>query len=238
MSLISIIAQFINTGSSSGGGGGNQKTYNIMVEGDSISAFTPTWLSMLETNLNNAVKYKYFQNFAESGNSINGAMNLPGQIAQVVAGKKFDVDRNVLFLFAGINDIQTDNTGANTYGLLINLIAQYAPYSFKIVVFTLTASRAVIFNEAKHLVMWQAVQDFNALLLANWQSDGIDVVINLQTDPSFAGYNAPMVSDHFIPYPDNLHHSLIGRTKDALFAAKTLEWIENNQTGIITFIDL
>lgn len=238
MSLLGIISQFANAG------GGidveEPPTVQIIAEGDSVTAYPPTWMSYLETALNDPATYVSFANFAVSGESIFNGMNTPESIREIVDARLLSCDIQILIIYAGINDVQNDASAASVYARLKHLVSLYEGQGFKIIVCTLTASKATIWENTpgKYESMFVASEGFNALLRDGWENDiGADVLLDVVSDPLFGGFMTPNTSDYFIHGIDNLHWSELGREVFAeTFAMPGVELAVSGVKGVIEYI--
>lgn len=240
MSLLSIISQF-----STGAGGiivPAQKRSNFMAEGDSLTAtaehggVSPVWTEILRDQVSTDV-IPYIENYGFSGMSVYNGMDTSEQINEVLTGIKYDVDFNILNLLCGINDIQGGMPGATVYEVLKDYFPKFKPYGLKTIAYCLTTCRSTVFDETKQEQIWLDVQALNALNRVGFQTDlKADVLIDLQTDPLFGGYDTPKTSPYFMP--DYLHYSVAGKTQLVRYIRKAIEKINANEKGVITYANL
>ncbi len=190
----------------------------------------------MKQQLNDTVKYQ-FRNHAISGVGISQMQNM---VTTIISEKDIN-KRNIVYILGPINNITFNGmTGAQAFASIRALHEQLRAQGLKTVAITLTSRRQIPpLTETKCQAIWTEVQQFNSLLLSNWNLF-CDVLINLQSEPidtqtstGWGGYEAATESSYFL---DGCHFSSTGKSWLAQhYAIPAEKLIENEQTGVVGF---
>ncbi|MDF7810764.1 GDSL-type esterase/lipase family protein [Hymenobacter sp. YC55] len=217
-------------------------TYQVMVEADSTAASlerngsADAFLEQLHARMAAETQFTGWLNFGWGGDTwTQGAasiqMNSAAQRAEVLSGKSSTAAKNILFLYAGINEMQYGASAQASYNAQAALVSYYQSQGFTVIVNTITGTRSPLSPENSEL--WQRIRAYNNLLRTAF-NNGLNgnILMDIQTHPQMGGYDGPLNTEFF---RDLIHYTPAGSSEIADFAQRALPFAVAGTRRVINY---